>query len=121
MSTRRKVRVHASDDEVLIPPMAAEEGAETLPAEQSAVGARSASPSVAELIRDAHGCLADLQVASSILVEMRSLPSTTKGGHRSHPDGATRPPFHKGRERHRRCPRSRAPFCRRREAQSPPS
>ncbi|CAM9541475.1 unnamed protein product [Lampetra planeri] len=79
---RRRVRLRASDDEdELILPTAAEEGAEALPAEQGAVGARSASPSLEELVRDPHGHLADLlQAASSILVEMRSLPSTAKDG-----------------------------------------
>ncbi|CAN0417235.1 unnamed protein product [Lampetra planeri] len=49
--------------------------------EQGAVGARGSLPSVEELIRDAHGHLADLlQVASSILVEMQSFPSTAKKG-----------------------------------------
>ncbi|CAN0375451.1 unnamed protein product [Lampetra planeri] len=85
MSTHRRVRVLASDDkddEELIPSMADEEGAEALRAEQSAVGACGASPSLEAHVRDAHSHLADLlQAASSILVEMRSLPSLDgKGG-----------------------------------------
>ncbi|CAM9733095.1 unnamed protein product [Lampetra fluviatilis] len=82
MSTRRRVRVRVSDnedDEELIPPTATEEGAKTLPVEQGAVGVRSTSPSLEELVRIARSHLTDLlQAASSILVEMRSLPSTAK-------------------------------------------
>ncbi|CAN0422452.1 unnamed protein product [Lampetra planeri] len=58
-----RVCVRASDDEddkELIPPMAAEDGAETLAVEQGTVGALGASPSVEELVRDVHGRLADL-------------------------------------------------------------
>ncbi|CAM9541787.1 unnamed protein product [Lampetra planeri] len=84
MSTRRRVRVWASDnkdDEELIPPTTAEEGAEALPAEQSAVRPHGSSPSLEALLKDAHSRLADLlQAASSILTEIPSLYSAVKGG-----------------------------------------
>ncbi|CAM9746699.1 unnamed protein product [Lampetra fluviatilis] len=93
--------------------MAAEEGAETLPAEQGAVGARSASPSLEEFVRDAHGRLADLfQAASSILVEMRSLPSTAKEGAAELPGRGDSAAISK---------KAGTPFCRQRGALSPPS
>ncbi|CAN0408904.1 unnamed protein product [Lampetra fluviatilis] len=65
----------------MISPTAADNGAEGLPAEQSAVGACGASPSLEALIRDAHGRLAELlQMASSILTELCHLTAAAKEG-----------------------------------------
>ncbi|CAN0334886.1 unnamed protein product [Lampetra planeri] len=84
MSTCHRVRTWASDDEddeELILPTAVNEGAGALPAEQSAVRACGASPSLEALVRDAHGCLAELlQTASSILAELRPLSAAAKEG-----------------------------------------
>ncbi|CAM9827550.1 unnamed protein product [Lampetra planeri] len=83
MSTHRRVHTRAlddEDDEELIPPTAADDGAEALPVEKSAVGARGASPSLEVLLQMASFICCGERGSGRVVWMERLGQNFTKGG-----------------------------------------